>query len=99
MGLIIKSTDNNKIKIKGYPFELEEVYCRVQMECLIDGITLNVYPKYFYNHQTYIEGNELNVNLPDKIQSLTVNKQTINDCLTVVKNYFETLGFEVIIED
>lgn len=30
MGLIIKSTDNNKIKIKGYPFELEEVFCKVQ---------------------------------------------------------------------
>lgn len=104
MGLLIKSTEAKKIKIKGSEVELQSVYARAEFAGHADGKTLEVAYKTYISEQEYKSesrtpiatditnsvGGSKHFQLgADEVQSLPV-------ALSKLQNVLIELGYEVI---
>ena len=113
MGLIIKSTEDKKIKGIGFPIELEQVYGRVRFTATPDGKYLAFEILTWYNREQYnnetdkakalLEQHKFIINtdmgLSGQVVALEEGvKQDNETAILVAKSYVESLGFECEIE-
>lgn len=113
MGLIIKSTEEKKIKGIGFPIELEQVYGRVRFTATPDGKYLAFeiitwYSREQYNNESdkakaLLEQPKFIINtdmgLSGQVVALEEGvKQDNETAILVAKSYVESLGFECEIE-
>ena len=113
MGLIIKSTEEKKIKGIGFPIELEQVYGRVRFTATPDGKYLAFEIITWYSREQY--NNEIdkakalleqpqfiiNTDMGLSGQVVVLEKGVKQDnevAIVVAKSYVESLGFKCEIE-
>jgi hypothetical protein len=102
MGVLIKSTDLKKIHIKGTEIELSMVYIRIEFNAKANGSDIEIRFKCFQNKNTYKDNNRLPTDLPlntyyAKIDT-EIKTQNIDVVHEIVKDYFESIGYECIID-
>jgi hypothetical protein len=102
MALIIESTTNNPIRIKGTAIDLLSVYNRLEFECRADGITMNISFYTYADHTSYLNGDSLPTDLPmnnliGEIDPLT-QTQDLTAAHSIAKTYYESLGYVVSID-
>ena len=113
MGLIIKSTEDKKIKGIGFPIELEQVYGRVRFTSTPDGKHLAFEILTWYSREQYkneidkakalLEQPQFLINtdmgLSGQVVALEEGVKQDNEvAIVVAKSYIESLGFECEIE-
>lgn len=113
MGLIIKSTEEKKIKGIGFPIELEQVYGRVRFTSTPDGKHLAFEILTWFGCEQYdnesdkakalLEQPQFLINTDMGLSGQVVAldggvKQGVENAILVAKEYVESLGFECEIE-
>ena len=98
MGLIVKSTKEKKIFVKGTPIELESVYLRVEFASRVDGKTMEIANYSYYDQQgfkdqtivpTDLQAGSLTVEIADKME------QTPETALFYMGEALKQQGYDV----
>lgn len=102
MGLLIKSTENKKIKTKGYDGsinELESVYARIEFAARPNGKSIEcAFPYIYHSKNAYDAGASA---MPTDIPTSTSGEisgnleQSLTTAHDVVKKFLEGHGYEV----
>jgi hypothetical protein len=102
MALIIKSTEEKKIYIQGTEIELNEVYFRIEFICRQDGKNVEVYFYSYLNKGLYQDNKYLQTDIQSSNIKINLDNETEVQSLEVIHNkskeYFETLGYECLID-
>jgi hypothetical protein len=102
MGLIIKSTEDKKIVIKGTDIEMPEVYGRIEFAGRADGKTLEVAIGTYASKVAFKEkASQISTDVPQGSFSVELKEgeeQSIESALAYGKAAMEQQGYEVIIE-
>jgi hypothetical protein len=102
MGLIVKSTVDKKILIKGTDIELPEVYVRIEFGCRPNGKTMDIGFYVYANKTNYNSDNQLPTNLLIKSISIDIDlltqTQNVSVAHQLAKEHFESLGYECLID-
>lgn len=99
MGLIIKATQEKKIRILGTPIETPSVYGRIRYVGDFSGKIIE-FETALWGNKEYFEKKEPNilVDVPSGAQKTELKageKQTIQQVLICAKDFYESLGYEV----
>jgi len=102
MALIITSTTNNQIHVRGTAIELASVYNRLEFGCRPNGTTMEIAFYTYADHAGYIAGNSLPTDLPTGNLTVEIDLATQTQDLAaaheLAKAHFETLGYIVSID-
>lgn len=102
MALIIESTSNNPIYVKGTAIELASVYNRLEFGCRANGTTMEIAFYTYADHASYLAGNFLPTDLPmgnliGDIDPLT-QTQDLAAAHALAKAWYESFGYIVSID-
>lgn len=98
MGLIVKSTEEKKIFIKGTPMELSSVYLRVEFASRADGKTMEIANYTYFDKAAYAEGTVLPTDLPAGSLTIQLEEGLTQDpatALSYMKLALEQQGYTV----
>jgi hypothetical protein len=102
MALIIKATENKKIKIAGTELELPEVYGRIEFVGRSNGITLEIATATYTSKTTYEQGMPVFTDIPSGNVNANIDPATQEQSLITAHEYgkmaYEQLGYEVTID-
>lgn len=102
MGLLIKSTENQKIFIAGTEIEMQEIYGRLEFAGRADGKTLEVAVTTFASKEAFKKGaSALTTNVQQGSFSVELKEaeiQSIDTAHTYSIQAFEQLGFDCTID-
>ena len=101
MGLIVKSTKEKKIFVKGTPIELESVYLRVEFASRVDGKTMEIANYSYYDKQGFDDKTIVPTNLPEGSLTVEIAKdmeQTSETALAYMAEALKQQGYDVEIE-
>jgi hypothetical protein len=102
MALIITSTTNNPIHIKGTAIELASVYNRLEFACRPNGTSMEIAFYTYADRAAYLAGDSLPTDLP--IGNLTkdidpeTQTQDLDAAHVLAKDWYESLGYVVSID-
>ena len=98
MGLLIKSTENQKIVIAGTEIEMQEIYGRLEFAGRADGKTLEIAVTTYASKAAYKKGaSALTTNVPQgnlNAELLEGEKQGVDEVHAYAVKAFNQLGFE-----
>jgi hypothetical protein len=100
MGLQITPGIEKPIHIKGTTIELTSVYARASFSCLADGKTISVQFKTYVNHQAFLDGTEVLVDINQlsfDFVILDTEIQSLDVALIYSRNRFIEMGYEALI--
>ena len=101
MALIIKATEDKKIKISGTELELTEVYARLEFVGRANGLSLEVAAATYTSKATFEEGKPVFTDLPSGNVNATIEpteEQSLQTAHKYAKLAYEQLGYEVVID-
>jgi hypothetical protein len=98
MGLLIKSTENQKIVIAGTEIEMQEIYGRLEFAGRADGKTLEVAVTTYASKEAFKKGaSALTTNVQQgsfSVELLEGEKQGVDEAHAYALKAFVQLGFE-----
>lgn len=99
MGLIISSSEEQKITILGTEIELPEIYGRIEFAGRMDGKTLEISVSNYASKQAYKTGaNIISTNVQSGSFKVEIEDDEIQSMETshkYAKQLFESIGFDV----
>ena len=101
MGIIIKPSEEKKIRISGTDMELNEIYGRVDFFGRQDGRTVEIATTTYVNKQNFIDKKPIFTDIPQNNFILELQEgqeQNIQTILHYTKLGYEQLGYNVTIE-
>lgn len=102
MALIISSTTNNPIRVKGTAIDLANVYTRLEFGCRPNGTTMEIAFYTYADHAAYLAGNSLPTDLPMSNLTgdidLVTQTQDLAAAHALAKTWYESFGYEVSID-
>ena len=102
MALIITPTTEKKIHVQGTTIELSSVYNRLEFGCRPNGTSIEVAFYTYADHASFMAGSSVPTDLPignlnGDIDPLTP-VQSVESAHELAKTYYESLGYNVIIQ-
>lgn len=102
MGLTVSPIAPAEIKIAGTDLTVPNVYARIYMACMPDGIKMSIGYEIFASKAMYAENKPLSTDVPnqsfDATLDPTTEEQTISVALQKAKEGFELMGYSVVID-
>lgn len=102
MGLLINSTEENKITITGTEIDVPSVYGRIEFAGRADGKTLEIAIATYASKDAYKSGaSALSTDVPQgnfNVEILPTEIQSIDTAHKYAKIAYEQMGYEVIID-
>jgi len=102
MGLIIQPKNDKTIVVPGVDLTLNSLYVRVEFAGRADGKTLEVAPSSYMNKAKYEVKEPCITNIPMQNFSVELQEgetQSIETSLAYSKQVYESLGYDVTIEE
>ena len=102
MALIIESTSNNLICVRGTAIELATVYARLDINCHANGKDMEIAFYTYADHNEYVADNMLLTDLPASNLKCEIDPVTQTQGLVsaheLAKTWFESFGYIVSID-
>lgn len=98
MGLIVKSTKEKEINLKGTPMKLESVYARVEFAARADGKTMEIAYVTYYDKKGFEKGTTVPTDLPEGNLVVEIEEGLNQDASTALMYMGQALkqqGYEV----
>lgn len=97
MGLLITSTEENKITINGSPIELDSIYVRLQYFALPNGNEMEIAFQTYYDKNAYTNEQPLPTNISPvnfKVGLEPTEEQSVTTAHEYAKRGFEEWGYK-----